>query len=108
MGFKPNGALVLLRKMGSTPQIHFGELSLRFLVGLGIYRFSEQTPHIRAFQIAGVFLMVTSIIIMCVPHKFHHAYARWWAEKIPPLAVRFLGLVPVIFGVWLFHIIRAA
>ena len=75
MIIRPDISLTVLRYMGSTPKIHFSELSLRFLAGAGVYGFAARSPHMQAFQIAGIFLMVTSLLIMCVPHKLHNAYA---------------------------------
>lgn len=101
MVLKPNVALTALRHMGSTRTIHFSELSLRFLAGAGVYGFALQSPNIQAFQIAGVFLMVTSVLIMLVPHKLHSAYARWWADKFTSPLIRVLSLPPIAIGVWL-------
>ena len=100
MIFRPQTAVKALRHMGSTLTIHFSELSLRFLAGAGLYGFAAQSPYVRPFQIVGIFLMVTSLLIMCVPHKLHNAYALWWADRFPPALVRFLGLFPIMIGVW--------
>ena len=106
MLLKPQTALTALRHMGSTPKIHFSELSLRCLAGAGAYGFAAQSPYARAFQIAGIFLMVTSLLIMCVPHRFHNAYALWWADRFPPALVRGFGLLPIVIGGWLIaHVI---
>ena len=100
MAFRPQTSLAALRHMGSTPTIHFTELSLRFLAGAGIYGFAAQSLYEQAFEIAGIFLMVTSLLIMCVPHKLHHAYALWWADKFPPPLIRVLGVLPIGVGGW--------
>ena len=100
MIFRPQIALTALRHMGSTLTIHFSELSLRFLAGAGVYGYAAQSPYVRPFQIVGIFLMVTSLLIMCVPHKLHNAYALWWADRFPPALVRFFGLFPIMIGVW--------
>jgi hypothetical protein len=102
----PRQMLTILRRMGSTPRIHFTELSLRFLAGAAFFIFAEQTPYIRGFQIAGAFLMATSVLIMCVPHRFHNAYALWWADRFPPTLVRFLGLLPIVIGAWLILLVK--
>ena len=101
MALRPQTALTALRHMGSTPAIHFTELSLRFLAGAGVYGFAAKSPYEQAFQIAGVFLMVTSLLIMCVPHKLHNAYALWWAERFPSMLIRILGVLPIAVGGWL-------
>ena len=100
----PKRMLTVLTRMGSTVRIHFTELSFRFLAGLALYASAGQTLYLRGFQIAGIFLMVTSLMIMCVPPKFHNAYAVWWANRIPPTAVRFLGFLPIVIGVWLMQL----
>ncbi len=101
MLLRPQTSLTALRHMGSTPTIHFTELSLRFLAGAGIYGFAARSPYEQAFEIAGIFLMVTSLLIMCVPHKLHHAYALWWADKFPPTLIRILAALPIGVGGWL-------
>lgn len=107
MSLKPISALGVLRHMGSTPTIHFSELSVRFLVGAGVYIFAAQSHFTQAFQITGIFLMVTSLMIMCVPHRIHNAYSVWWADRFPPALVRALGLIPIALGMWLFAHVTA-
>ncbi len=108
MALKPQVTLKALRHMGSTLKIHFTELSLRFLAGAGVYGFAAQSPYVQPFQIAGLFLMITSVLIMCVPHKLHNAYALWWADRLPPALIRALGLLPIAIGGWLLKTVLAS
>ncbi len=95
---RPHLMLKALRKMGSTPLIHYTELSVRFIVGVAIYYWAEFSG-LGVFVIwAGLFLSVTALILMMIPRPWHHAYAVWWAGKIPPRAVQCLSPLSFVMG----------
>jgi len=85
---KPKLMLSALRKMASTNLINYSELSLRLLVGLGVISLAPFTPYTRLMQICGGFLIITAIILMLIPRRWHHAYAVWWADKLKPWHVQ--------------------
>ncbi len=98
---RPEIARIGLSKMGGTPLIHFGEHVLRILVGLACIGFAPETSFSKPFIWAGWFLIVTSLIIMVAPRRWHHAYAKYWAQKLNPAILRGLSVVPIVFGMWL-------
>lgn len=77
-----------LRKMASTNLINYTELGLRLLVGLAVIGFAPYTAYTKLLQICGGFLIITAIILMLIPRRWHHAYAVWWADKLKPWQVQ--------------------
>jgi len=72
---RPRLMLDALSKMASTNLINYSELGLRLLVGIGVVGLAPFTPYTKLLQICGGFLMVTAIILMLIPRRWHHAYA---------------------------------
>ena len=101
MLFNPQRCLGLLRQMGSTPLIHFGEHILRGLAGLSLMGIAAHTPHPKAFMIVGGFLLATSIIIGFAPIRWHHKYAVYWSEVIRPWMLRLMSILPLLVGGYL-------
>ena len=85
---QPKTALIALRKFASTYLIHFTELGLRALAGLGFIGIAPFTDYVAPLKIWGGFLIITAFIIMLIPRRWHHAYAVWWAEKLKPWQVQ--------------------
>ena len=85
---QPKIALMALRKFASTHLIHFTELGLRALTGLGFIGIAPFTDYVTPLKIWGGFLIITAFIIMLVPRRWHHAYAVWWADKLKPWQVQ--------------------
>lgn len=108
MVIKPARCLALLRRMGSTPKIHFGEHILRGLAGLSLMGIANQTPYPRVFMIIGSFILVTSIAIGLAPRRWHHRYAVYWADRVSPLALRLMAPVPLIAGLYLLAVLGAS
>jgi len=103
MIFRPRSALRLLSKLGSTWPINLAELSLRALWGLGFFLWSPLSPSPPFFYWGGIFLMASSLIIVCLPLHWHNGYSRYWATHIPQGAVRYLGIISACAGGWLIH-----
>jgi len=101
MALWPQQCLAFLRKMGSTPAIHFGEHILRGLAGACLIGIAVQTPYPKAFMIVGGFILATSIIIGLAPRRWHHRYAVYWADKVSSLALRLMAPVPLAVGLYL-------
>ena len=94
---KPEAARAGLAAMGSTPAIHFGEHALRALAGIAMIMRADVSKAPLAFEIIGWFVVTTSILIVLLPRRWHHAYAEWWAERIPRWAYR-LAALPTLVG----------
>jgi len=101
----PERCLEILRKMGSTPVIHFGEHILRGLAGLCLMGIAAHTPYPRVFLAVGGFLVGTSLLIGLAPRRLHHSYAVYWADKISPVAFRVMSVVPLAVGGYLVYVV---
>lgn len=95
----PAKAKASMAKFGSTPFIHFGEHTLRAVVGLAFVGAAEATAHPRTFTIIGTFLVGSSLLIMILPRRWHHKYAVFWSNKMPIPAIRIAGIVTILAAV---------
>lgn len=95
MAFTPLRARAAIAGAGATPALHFGEHLLRALVGLAFILAAGATPFTGIFQIAGSFLIATSLLIALLPRRWHIAYAQAGARLLPPPALRVLSPLPL-------------
>ena len=108
MIFKPKLMHRVLQKMGSTPRIHFTELSLRALFGAALFYAAPLTYYPRPLQIFGGFMVITSILIMLAPRRWHHAYALKAADILKPYMLRICAWFSLLGGVWLLKVLTAS
>ena len=87
----PNTALRALARFGSTVFINVAEHVLRFVAGAALFIISPETRAPLPLSIAGAFIALSSVAILLVPRRWHHAYALFWARTLPPWFVRLLG-----------------
>ncbi|WP_417486793.1 hypothetical protein [Maricaulis sp.] len=102
---RPRLAIKGLGAMGSTPLIHFGEHALRALVGLALIGVSSATPWPQAFFWAGIFIVGSSALIAIAPRRWHHAYAMFWARRLPPWSLRVMAPATAVAGGALFRLV---
>lgn len=98
VALRPYQALGALAAMGSSPAIHFGEMGARTLIGAAIVgaASTSRTPVILAGF--GGFLIVSAVMLMLLPRRWHAAYSTWWAARIPATAVRVVAPLSMIGG----------
>lgn len=101
MALAPSLAQRTLASMGSSAAIHFGEHLARAAVGIAMILRAELSKAPLFFEWGGWFVIASSILIMIAPRRWHHNYARWWAERIPPIAYRLFALPTLLFASWL-------
>ncbi|MFL0354930.1 hypothetical protein ACI5KX_00505 [Erythrobacter sp. GH1-10] len=97
----PQVARNALARFGSTAAMQFGEHIPRAVVGIALIVRAAESKAPAVFAVGGWFLLATSIAIMLAPRRWHHAYAEWWAERIPlwfyriaaPPTVAFAGML---------------
>jgi hypothetical protein len=70
---------------------HYAELAVRILVGGAFVMAAPRTPWPLALGVFGWVLLGTTVILLLVPWRLHHRFARWAVPK----ALRFLPLVGV-------------
>lgn len=105
MLFMPRRALGVLAAMGGTPLIHFGEMAVRGLIGGALIVAGPSSRFSVVLPLIGGFLVVSALILALLPRRWHSAYSRWWADRIPPWAFRVSGAFGMAAGavlVWAF------
>ena len=105
MALRPHRALQILSLTASSQRVNLTEQVPRAIAGaaLVIRAGSSKLPEL--FEIAGWFILASSLTLMVIPLTWHSGYAKWWATRIPPLAVRALAPLSLCFG---FGLIDAA
>lgn len=96
MAVNPAYALLVVSRAGSTTALQWLEHSLRCLAGLVLVLVAADSRAPQALTIVGGFLAATSILILLLPRRWHHAYALWCSRVLPPLLVRLLSPIAVV------------
>lgn len=105
MLLNPQKARETLRKAGSTPLINYGELILRMIPATGLILCASVSKFPQFFALLGWFMIGTSIFLMLLPRKYHHAYALKSADMLSPSAIRAIAPLSFIFGGFLLYAI---
>lgn len=103
MTFYPAQALIILSLTASTRTINNLEQGLRLLAGIALLIRSplSKMPHL--FEVGGWFIIVSSIVLLLLPLKWHAAYAIWWADRLKPWMVRLIGTLSAVAGIALIY-----
>lgn len=90
MWSRPQDCLRWLAMFASTWRINVTELGLRALLGLCIILRAPFSKAPAVFDVMGWFLLVTAVLLLATPRRWHNAYAVWWAQRLPVWLVRWL------------------
>ena len=101
MLFFPVRARELVKKGGSTPLIHFSELTIRSLPGLSLMFYDDFNAFGKFFYFFGAFMVFTSFVLMVLPRSLHHRYALWGASFLQPTLIQLLSPVSMVFGIFI-------
>lgn len=101
MGLVPRRGLAALAAMGSSPAIHFGEMTVRLLIGAALVVAGPTSRFPVVIALIGAFLVVSAIVLMVLPRRWHAAYSTWWAARIPVIAVRIIAPLSILGGLLL-------
>ncbi|GGD54108.1 hypothetical protein [Muriicola marianensis] len=88
----------ILSKAGSTPLINYGELILRMIPAAGLILCAPESRFPVIFEWLGWFMLGTSAVLILLPRRWHHAYAKKCAALLPPPAIRLLTPLSFAFG----------
>lgn len=105
MIFKPEKTKVIIGKAGSTYLINYLELGIRLLVGVAFFYIASFSIYTFYFKIIGMFLIISSLLLMCLPIKLHNKFSRKAAEQLKPLHLKFFGLISILIGILLLILI---
>jgi len=98
MGVRPRQALAVLAAMGGSTLVHFGEMAVRALIGAAIIGAAAGSRAPLVLTLFGGFLIVSAAVLAILPRRWHSNYSRWWAARIPEVAVRVIAPLSLIGG----------
>jgi hypothetical protein len=98
MAFWPQRALHVLSLTASTRTINNVEQGLRLLAGAALLLRAPASKLPQAFEIVGWFIVLSSMILLVLPLRWHSAYARWWANRLAPMSVRAVAPLSALAG----------
>lgn len=98
MLFAPKQANDYLRKFGSTNFINYAELLIRMLIGIALILASDVSKNLYIFNIFGWFLLITALILCCVPRQIHHNFSLKAAETLNPVYFQLISPFSFLFG----------
>jgi len=99
----PDSSLRVLRLTASTRTVNNSEQGLRLLVGLALVLRSPVSKLPELFEIAGWFIIVSSLVLLVLPLRWHSAYAIWWADRFKPTTVRLIAPMSALAGIGLIY-----
>jgi hypothetical protein len=103
MALRPRYCLQLLDKMASklsasSWRLNLTEQGLRIVAGAALIVRSSLSKVPLAFEVAGWCLVISSLLILALPMRWHVSYGRWWHRRLTPLMLLVLSPVPAIVG----------
>lgn len=99
MFFKSEKVREIIAKAGSSFFINYAELISRLLIGVCFIISSKEVVYELYFKIFGYFLIGSAILLMLVPIKTHHNFAKNAAEKLKPIYLKMCTPFSILFGV---------
>lgn len=91
MLIQPRQALGALGQMGDSPTVHIGEMAVRILAGIAMVFAATASRFPVAIAVIGCFLIVSALVLLLLPRRWHAAYSTWWSLRIPVAAVRLIA-----------------
>jgi hypothetical protein len=95
---RPRRAIALIGKFASSPLIHFSELSFRAFIGFAFIIAAEETRFALAFTIFGAMMLLSALVLMALPRRWHSAYATFWSRSMPVAAIYVAAPVTLLAG----------
>lgn len=103
MAMRPDACLQLLGRMASSHRINLIEQGLRLAGGLAMLVRASASKVPLAFEAIGWIVVVSSLVLMVLPLRWHAAYAIWWSRKLSPAMVRALAPLSLLMGIALIY-----
>lgn len=108
MAARPRTCLHLLEKMranllASNWRLQFTEQGLRVVAGVALILRAPASKLPLVFEIAGGVLVVSSVLIMIAPIRWHGEYGTWVVKHFKPSVIRALFPVPALVGAGLIY-----
>ncbi|MEO6445331.1 MAG: hypothetical protein ABIZ91_15290 [Gemmatimonadaceae bacterium] len=75
--WRPQATKRFLGSFASSASVHFAELGVRIVVGIGLVLSSGRMLFSSGFFAFGWILIGTSVLLLAVPWQLHHRFAAW-------------------------------
>ena len=96
MFIKPKTVKHIIAKAGSSYLYNFLELIPRLIIGIAfVFVESKFTFFLKYF---GYFLILTALLIMLLPIKFHHKFSIKASNFLSPMYLRLASPISILFG----------
>lgn len=105
MFLKPETVRNTIRKAGSTRFINFAELLTRMIPGAAFVFYADYSPYRLIFKMIGFFIILSSVVILLVPRKIHHAFSNQCAAILKPFYLKLIAPISVLLGIVLISLI---
>jgi len=103
MVLRPQRTLKVLSLSASNRTVNNVEQGLRLLAGLSLLLRSPASKLPQAFEISGWFIILSSLVLLVLPLRWHSTYAVWWADRLEPTTVRLVASVSALAGMGLIN-----
>ncbi len=103
MALRPEQALHILSLTATSHRVNLSEQVPRLIAGAAMVVRADASKLPLLFEVAGWFIVASSLVLLVIPLAWHNGYAVWWAKRIPPLAVRAIAPFSLLFGVGLIY-----
>jgi len=98
MLLNPKRSRATLQKAGSTNFINYAEITLRLIPAVSLIIAAPISKYPQFFEIFGWIMTSTSLLLFCIPRKWHHAFSMKSAEKLTPLYFRLISPFAIMGG----------
>jgi len=103
MALKPGLCFRLFARMSaaleaSNWRVHLVEQGLRIVVGGAFIAHAPASKLPIAFEVAGWILVLTSVLILLAPIRWHGKFGTFWVERLTPAIVRACAPLPALAG----------
>jgi hypothetical protein len=103
MALWPRYCLQLLEKMASNLaasnwRLNLTEQGLRIVAGAALIVRAPLSKLPLAFEVAGWCIVISSLLILALPIRWHASYGHWLSGWLSPSVLRVLSPVPAIVG----------
>lgn len=95
---QPRQALGAIGQMGGSPKVHISEMAVRITAGVAMVFAAAASRFPVAIAVIGSFLIVSALVLLLLPQRWHAAYSTWWSRRIPVAAVRLIAPMSVAMG----------
>ena len=109
MAFWPRRCVQLIEKMTSSLaasnwRLQLTEQGLRIIAGAALIVRSPLSKLPLAFEVAGWCIVISSLLILALPIRWHGSYGHWCSRWATALVLRILSPLPAIVGAGIVYV----